>query len=75
MDENKSTSKRGNSLNEDERKIANMDESDLEEFDKFVERNWGKARKNETIPVSVGVALQGDPQEEQPKRRGRPRKS
>lgn len=29
MDENKSTSKRGNSLNEDERKIANMDESDF----------------------------------------------
>ena len=29
MDENKSTSKRGNSLNEDEREIANMDESDF----------------------------------------------
>ena len=29
MDENESTSKRGNSLNEDEREIANMDESDF----------------------------------------------
>lgn len=28
MDENESTSKRGNSLNEHEREIANMDESD-----------------------------------------------
>ena len=29
MDENESTSKRGNTLNEDEREIANMDESDF----------------------------------------------
>jgi len=29
MDENESTSKRENSLNEDEREIANMDESDF----------------------------------------------
>ena len=29
MDENESTSKRGNSLNEHEREIANMDESDF----------------------------------------------
>ena len=29
MDENESTSKRGNSLNEGEREVANMDESDF----------------------------------------------
>ena len=29
MDENESTSKRVNTLNEDEREIANMDESDF----------------------------------------------
>ena len=42
----------------------NMDESDVAEFDKFIERNWGKQ--------NVGVAAQGDPQ---PTRRGRPKKA
>ena len=42
----------------------NMDERDVAEFDKFIERNWGKQ--------NVGVAAQGDPQ---PTRRGRPKKA
>ena len=42
----------------------NMDENDAAEFDKFIERNWGKQ--------NVGVAAQGDPQ---PARRGRPKKA
>ena len=40
----------------------NMDESDIEGFDKFIERNWG-IKSKETVPV---VATE---------RRGRPRKS
>ena len=42
----------------------NMDENDVAEFDKFIERNWGKQ--------NVGVVAQGDPQ---PARRGRPKKA
>ena len=45
-----------------------MDEADLEEFDRFVERNWG-TQKKEAIPVSVSVSA------DEPKRRGRPKKS
>ena len=41
----------------------NMDENDVAEFDKFIEKNWGKQ--------NVGVAVHGDPQ---PTRRGRPKK-
>ena len=47
----------------------------IEEFDKFVERNWGTNKKMEAIPVSVGVDAHIDPQSNQPKRRGRPKKS
>ena len=57
----------------------NMDEADVEEFDKFIERNWGAKSKN------VGGAAHNDPQKaipvsasvttDAPKRRGRPRKS
>ena len=57
----------------------NMDEADVEEFDKFIERNWGAKSKN------VGGAAHSDPQKaipvsasvttDAPKRRGRPRKS
>ena len=43
----------------------NMDESDVEDFDRFVERNWGKQNYN-AIPVSASVST-----EETPKRRGR----
>ncbi|MCI8443903.1 MAG: Flp pilus assembly complex ATPase component TadA [Clostridia bacterium] len=43
----------------------NMDESDVEEFDKFVERHWGsQAMKKEAVPVSAAV-------ETKPKKRGR----
>ncbi len=43
---------------------ANMDETDLENFDKFVERHWGNKRK-QTVSVSSTA------EEEKPKRRGR----
>ena len=43
----------------------NMDESDAEEFDKFVEKHWGnQLTKKETVTVSAEV-------ETKPKRRGR----
>ena len=43
----------------------NMDENDQEEFDKFVEENWGvQLNKEEAIPVGAGVSAQ-------PKKRGR----
>ena len=45
----------------------NMDESDLEEFDRFVERNWGSSKQ--AIPVSATVQSGT-----QTKRRGRPSK-
>ena len=57
----------------------NMDESDIEEFDNFIERNWGKSQ--DAIPVSVGVADYSAPSKaestnnESTKRRGRPKKS
>ena len=41
----------------------NMDESDLEQFDKFVERHWKKSSVKETVSVSADI--------EEPKRRGR----
>ena len=44
----------------------NMDEADIDEFDRFVERNWGKQNYN-AIPVSASV-VSG---EETQKRRGR----
>jgi pilus assembly protein CpaF len=44
----------------------NMDEVDVEEFDKFIERHWKKKQEvYETVTVSA------DPAEEKPKRRGR----
>ena len=47
----------------------NMDESDIEEFDNFVKRNWGKAE--DAIPVSATVSVGEEPA----KRRGRTKKS
>ena len=50
----------------------NMDESDVEEFDKFVERNWGaqirkeRMEQQEKVGVSAGAST-----EEASKRRGR----
>ena len=52
---------------------ANMDESDVEEFDKFVERNWGeqiRKEKMERQAESVGVSVSGA-DTDSPKRRGR----
>ena len=46
----------------------NMDETDAEAFDKFVEKHWGNQRK-ETVAVS------SEPVETKPKRRGRRPKS
>ena len=43
----------------------NMDETDVEAFDKFVEKHW--AGKKQTIPVSANI-------DETPKRRGRHKK-
>ena len=43
----------------------NMDETDVEAFDKFVEKHW--AGKKQTIPVSANI-------DETPKRRGRRKK-
>ena len=45
----------------------NMDATDVEAFDKFVEKHWGDVYKKQTVPVSATV-------EEQPKRRGRKKK-
>jgi len=42
----------------------NMDESDLDQFDRFVERHWKKRNSRETVQVSAGI-------ENMPKRRGR----
>ena len=49
-----------------------MDESDVEEFDKFVERNWGAQIRRERMEQQekVGVSVGGN-SEEAPKRRGR----
>ena len=51
----------------------NMDEADVEEFDKFIEKNWGKqtvgVSASNAIPVSASVENEGTQ-----KRRGRPRK-
>ncbi len=44
----------------------NMDESDAEEFDKFVERHWKKSTNKETVSVSALYT-----EEEKPKKRGR----
>jgi len=45
----------------------NMDESDVEDFDKFIERNWGKHSwdDSEVVEVSASVPM---------KKRGRPKK-
>ena len=43
----------------------NMDESDLEQFDYFVEKHWKKSRPRETVSVSANI------EENVPKKRGR----
>ena len=54
MDENKSTSKRGNSLNEDEREIANMDESDF--FFLLMESRIIQASYNTATPLHASAS-------------------
>ena len=41
-----------------------MDETDVEAFDRFIEKHWGN-RTKQTVSVSA------EPTEEKPKRRGR----
>ena len=43
----------------------NMDETDLEQFDNFVERHWKKTKTKETVSVSADI------EENKPKKRGR----
>ena len=43
----------------------NMDDTDLEQFDKFIERHWKKSKIRETVSVSAEV------EEKVPKKRGR----
>lgn len=43
----------------------NMDESDVEEFDRFIEKHWGNPIKKETVEVGATVI------ENAPKKRGR----
>lgn len=45
----------------------NMDENDVADFDRFIERNWGKQK---AVPVSV----EAETEAEKPARRGRPKK-
>lgn len=48
----------------------NMDASDVEQFDKFVEKHWGNnLKQKETITVPADI------EEEKPKRRGRKKKT
>jgi len=56
-----------------------MDEADVEEFDRFVERNWGKHKWEEDYaeePVMVNAGAEGakEPNSDATKRRGRPSK-
>ena len=41
-----------------------MDETDVEAFDKFIEKHWGNK-------IKQTVAVNSEPVEEKPKRRGR----
>ena len=54
----------------------NMDETDLESFDNFVERHWGKNIKSAYETVAVGANVEEEPQKATTtKRRGRPAKN
>ena len=43
----------------------NMDETDIDDFDRFVEKHWKKTKIGETVSVSVDI------EENVPKKRGR----
>ena len=52
----------------------NMDETDIDAFERFVEKHWKKASKSkETVSVSASVSSEAT--EDKPKRRGRKPKS
>ena len=48
----------------------NMDETDAEEFDRFIERHWKKAKTPETVAVSANN-VKIEETENKPKKRGR----
>ncbi|OKZ74169.1 MAG: pilus assembly protein CpaF [Clostridium sp. 26_22] len=48
----------------------NMDETDAEEFDRFIERHWKKAKTPETVAVSANN-VKKEETEDKPKKRGR----
>ncbi len=48
----------------------NMDETDAEEFDRFIERHWKKAKTPETVAVSANN-VKKEEAEDKPKKRGR----
>ena len=48
----------------------NMDETDAEEFDKFIERHWKKAKTSETVAVSANN-VNVEEIDDKPKKRGR----
>ena len=48
----------------------NMDETDAEEFDRFIERHWKKAKTPETVAVSADN-VKIEETEDKPKKRGR----
>ena len=48
----------------------NMDETDAEEFDRFIERHWKKAKTPETVAVSANN-VKKEEIEDKPKKRGR----
>mgnify|MGYP002601850967 FL=1 len=48
----------------------NMDETDAEEFDKFIERHWKKAKTSETVAVSANN-VKVEEIDDKPKKRGR----
>ncbi len=48
----------------------NMDETDAEEFDRFIERHWKKSKDSETVTVSANN-VKKEETEDKPKKRGR----
>lgn len=48
----------------------NMDETDVEEFDRFIERHWKKSKDSETVTVSANN-VKKEETEDKPKKRGR----
>ena len=49
----------------------NMDESDVEEFDRFIEKHWKKSKTQETVSVLANISKPDEIEETKPKKRGR----